>query len=301
MNIEGLPLELKHKVFLSVLQVTDISTVALRVPTMFLGTIDSGDGLKMLDPKVFRNLWYCYHLFQASKKFDWIRHVRFMFPTSLAMLDVFGTWPEERLRRVRYVRLYGKPFYYDDEERPTEQSIFSSDTSLNALDLRLEHLEYEPVFSCIPHSTILETRGWKKFSFLRRGPMLGAEDVQNLMDACKAKLEQTPEVGLRLNMPYACVQRDSTSAALIKYEGPQLHVPQGPPHGPRTEQPSWPSGASVYPQVVVEKNTFEALSDVTDLMQLARIDDLEHYIHEEKSWAKSRKHAFFSETDHYYG
>lgn len=308
-TVFDLPPEIKLEILLMVLHNTDISTAKQPVHAFLQGGYDTDDLYSILDPYDLRNLWYYLKIFRPSRNIIWEAHVRFVFPTTLSMLDVFSQWPSKRLQQVRRVKFFGQSFRTRRSNSTDYGTLFFYPSSaLNALpNLKLDHLEYEPEdlleqernMRCRTlaereiHRMLFLTQGWKRLSVLAPQPNLTELEVNQLVLDLRSVSQIFPQNHYVLDLPNTPVMRDKKTGIVVGLrKGPGIC--EATHFVPGLTRASWLSERDVDEQIVLEKDNWAACTPERSFYPKMRDRNL-RMILQEDDWKSVRQQMWMVE------
>lgn len=309
-TIFNLPPEIKLEILLIILYNTDITTAKQPVQGFLQGGYDFDDLYTVLDPSDLRKVWYYLKIFRPSCNVYWEAHVRFVFPTTLSMLDVFSQWPSERLQQARRVKFFGQTLRTRRSRSQEYGTLFFLPSSaLNALpDLRLDHLEYEPedLLGQEPskrcrtlaerelHRMLFLTSGWKCLSVIAPQPNLTQLEVNQLVLALRSVNQILPRSRCSLDLPNTSVVRDAESGIVVglKEGSETLDTSNTPPDFTRA---SWLSERKVDVQIRLKKDNWTACSLEDSFYPLMRDRNLNMILHQD-DWKSIRQQNWIVEN-----
>lgn len=229
--------------------------------------------LYVLDPVTLTFIKYYEELFAISprhKPLVWGNHVRFLFPSLLAMSDIFTAYQVAgQLNRIRRVKVFAKRI---NALEPTDSSwmvYLYLDTILDFFsDLKLDHLEYECdlplLYKDFVHSPLvnvyedvfntLESSGWKRLTILGLQHHFDSRNIDQLIVKFRNLTRTDPADEYNFDLPDTPTIKNGSKIAGLDLERRQRNAEQlywADTAADVDLVPSWLGGGFLAPQIVV--------------------------------------------------
>lgn len=152
---------------------------------------------------------------------DWESRVRFVFSSTVSLLDVLMEWPQERVERIRRIKLLGTPLPLHKLQDPHGYITHFADSGLALLKgLQLDLLEYEDAYLpydgswgrdtvCHEMVNLMTTDGWKELQYQARQPYLLGQELEQLVNLARGIRQDREEPDYDFDLPSTPVIRDS--------------------------------------------------------------------------------------------
>lgn len=273
-----LPLELLNMIYLEVLNDMDITTVPEKPILADLQGCGVCETLRfhVLDPIKLAYLNCCTELLSppALGSFAWAEHVRFVFPSIVAMADVFCWFQDARqLQRIRRVKVFhraGYGFMYQSWSW-MRTNIWIFDILRNYKNLRLDHLECETQTGLLEDyyrmdlfapatwlCLLLKSPGWKRLSVLNTSDYL-SDDFVNRLAPCLDYLKSVDSgTSYTFHLPGAQPLPNIDNG--VWSTNPPMYSRPWPMSATtdlsRNSIPSWLGGVPVRPAIVIQRESY---------------------------------------------
>ena len=152
--------------------------------------------------------------------FHWEGHVRFVFPSSVAMLDVLTEWPRSRLSLIRRICLKAYPLALWPIDSSAHYVTILADMAIDALaGLRLDTLEYQCVFlaaddgfgrdAVFPAArAAMRSFGWRKLQIMMPEPYFQQCEVLEFVETAEEIKRERREPDFEIDLPTPPLRRD---------------------------------------------------------------------------------------------
>lgn len=229
----------------------------------------------IIDPSIYSLIEFYNRLFRRrNHPMVWQEYVRFVFPSILAMADVFYDLRKAKmLHRIRKVKLFHRDgLYYKCRSRFFLTSIIWPFNVLDEYkDLQLDHLEYETQTGFLSYaffrpqdnevgrwvSSILASPGWRRLSILAHDDYFSSEVGDQLIEIFERQRSLQTVNPCTFDLPGTPLLLDGDRIVGLLY--PHLSPPPPPhctPSELRNATPSWLGGAPVKPVIIAEREHY---------------------------------------------